>query len=232
VFALYLATTILAQLTTVANMPNQTPIGTAIKGTDLYVSGLVGNNIVKIDLTQPFPVVPTTVLSNNGNRYRIRTVQGAATNYIQNGDMQAALFSGTCNSPVFVSCNDDEDANNNVFNVSFEINTVVGQEYRLLLDGYGGSQGQFCLEVTRIGNVSATDISNTYIRMAPNPTTGIIHLSNVTADEIQVFDVNGRMVQHLIHPGNTIDLTGQPAGFYFLQIVEKKKLYSAQVVKQ
>jgi hypothetical protein len=170
--------------------------------------------------------------TGNGNRYLIRTVQGAATNYIQNGDTQAALYSGACNNPVFVSCNDDEDASNNVFNISFEVNTIAGQAYSLLIDGWGGGQGQFCLEVTRIGNVHATEISNTHIRLAPNPTTGIVQLSNVTADEIQVFDNMGRMVQQLTQPGNTIDLSGQPAGLYFLQISEGNKLYSARVVKE
>ncbi len=170
--------------------------------------------------------------TGNGNRYRIRSVPGASTNYIQNGDTQAALFSGSCISLVLVSCNDDEDVNNNVFNISFEVNTVAGQEYRLLLDSYGGAQGQFCLEVTRVGNVHATEISNTDIRTAPNPTTGIVQLQNVTADEIQVFDYTGRIVQHLTQPVNTIDLSGQPAGLYILQISEGKKLYSARVVKE
>ena len=168
--------------------------------------------------------------TGNGNRYRIRTVQGSSTNYIQDGDTQAALFSGACASPVFVVCNDDETGN--LLNINFEVNTVAGQEYRLLLDGYGGAQGQFCLEVTRIGSVHTTEISNTYIRTAPNPTTGIVQLSNVMADEIQVFDYMGRMVQHLTQPGNSIDLSGQPAGLYFLQISERKKLYSARVVKE
>lgn len=168
--------------------------------------------------------------TGNGNRYRIRTVPGAATNYIQNGDTQAALFSGACVSPVFVVCNDDETGN--LLNINFEVTTVAGQEYRLLLDGYDGAQGQFCLEVTRIGNVNATEISNTPIRMAPNPTTGIVQLSNVTAEEIQVFDCMGRMVQHLTQPGNTIDLSSQPTGLYLLQLREQGKWYTARVLKQ
>jgi len=62
VVALYLAASVQAQVTNVATLPGGNPIGTALKGSDLYVSDLNGK-IVKIDLTQPFPVTPTT-LSN------------------------------------------------------------------------------------------------------------------------------------------------------------------------
>jgi hypothetical protein len=40
------------------------------------------------------------------------------------------------------------------------------------------------------------------------------------------------MLQQLPQPGNTIDLSGQPAGLYILQIREGKKLYTARVVKE
>lgn len=215
-----------------------TAIGVAVVSTPLDNTGANATGDPSVDLATCFfqsdPLQHTIWCSftGNGNSYRIRSVPGAATNYIQNGDTQAALFSGTCNNPVLVSCIDDEDANNNVFNISFEVNTVVGQEYRLLLDAYGGAQGQFCLEVTRVGNVRATEISNTPIQVAPNPTTGIVQLQNVSADEIQVFDYTGRMLQQLPQPGNTIDLSGQPAGLYILQIREGKKLYTARVVKE
>jgi Secretion system C-terminal sorting domain/SprB repeat len=170
--------------------------------------------------------------TGNGNRYRIRTVQGSATNYIQDGDTQAALYSGTCANPAIVICNDDEDGTTGKLNISFEVNTVAGQEYRVLVDGFNGFQGQYCIEVTRIGNVAATDISKTDIRLAPNPTTGMVQLSNVTASEILVFDYMGRMVKQMVQGGNAIDLSGQPAGLYILQIREQGKLYSARVVKE
>ena len=170
--------------------------------------------------------------TGDGNRYRFRTVQGSATNYFQDGDMQAALFSGTCVSPVFLGCLEDEDGANGKFNIAFEIIALADQEYSLMLDGYGGLQGEFCLEVTLVELVSSIEISQTDISIAPNPTKGLIQWTNVMADEVQVFDAMGRSVQRFAQPGNGIDLSGQPAGLYLIQIREKDKMYTARVVKE
>lgn len=169
--------------------------------------------------------------TGNGNRYRIRTVRGAATNYILNGDTQAALFSGTCTNPVFELCQEDEDSDNNIYNLSFEVTTTNGQEYSLLVDGWDSAQGQFCMEVTRINNVNVIDIDKTSITLTPNPTAGIVNLSNVKADKILVFNSIGQLVHHFIQPDNTIDLSGQAVGLYYLQIWEGKALYSARIMK-
>ncbi len=170
--------------------------------------------------------------TGNGNRYRIRTVQGTATNYILNGDTQAALFSGNCTSPTFVSCNDDEDANTNLFNVSFEIATEVGVTYRMLMDGYGGAEGQYSIEVTKLGTNAATEIGKTDIQVFPNPTMGQVQFLNVDADQVQVFDNMGRLVMQVERPGNSISIENAPAGMYFLKITEGERAYSARVVKE
>lgn len=107
----------------------------------------------------------------------------------------------------------------------------------------GLAPGNYTVTVTDAGGCSAvasvnilssaaTDISETNIRLAPNPTTGMLQLSNVQPEEIQIFDYTGRIVQQLVQGGNILDLTGQPAGLYLLQIKEKGKLYSARVVKE
>ncbi len=170
--------------------------------------------------------------TGDGNRYRIRSVQGSATQYIQDGDTQAALFYDNCANPIFLGCIDDEDASTAKLNFAFEAITTPGVEYRLMLDGYGGFQGEFCLEVTLVEFVSATEITNTEIGISPNPTTGLIQWSNVVADDVQVFDYTGRMVQRSANSGTSIDLSGQPAGLYILQIREKDSVYTARVVKE
>ncbi|MBL0006613.1 MAG: T9SS type A sorting domain-containing protein [Saprospiraceae bacterium] len=58
-------------------------------------------------------------------------------------------------------------------------------------------------------------------------TTGLIQWSNVVADDVQVFDYTGRMVQRSTNSGTSIDLSGQPAGLYILQIREKDSVYTA-----
>lgn len=170
--------------------------------------------------------------TGDGNRYRVRSVQGSATQYIQDGDTQAALFSGDCADPFFVGCVDDEDPGTGKLNFAFEGITAPGVEYRLMLDGYGGFQGEFCLEITLLEFVSAVDITPTEIGIAPNPTSGIVQWSNIVAEDVQVFDYTGRMVQRSTNSGTSIDLSGQPAGLYILQIREKDKVYTARVVKE
>lgn len=170
--------------------------------------------------------------TGDGNIYRIRTVQCTATNYIPNGDTQVAIYTGDCNTPTLAACNDDEDGNNNILNISVNIETQVGVTYRMLIDGYAGSQGEFCLEVTNLSPSAITEIGQTNIQIFPNPTTGIVQLANVTADYVQVFDNTGRMVMHVNHPGNRLDISTAPAGMYFLKIAEKGQVYSSRLVKE
>lgn len=87
----------------------------------------------------------------DGGTYRIRTVQCDATNYITSGDTQAEIYSGTdCNSLTPVACNDDEDEPNQLFNFSIELQTDVDSMYFLMIDGWNGVEGEFCIEVTRL----------------------------------------------------------------------------------
>lgn len=168
--------------------------------------------------------------TGDGNTYRIRSVRCSATNY--NEDTQTAIYSGVCGALVPEACNDDEDAANGIYNFSVELSTVQGRSYRMLVDGYGASQGEYCLEVTRLSSTGVTEITSTDIRVSPNPSTGMIRLDNVTADEVQVYDARGRQVLQVVRPGSEIDLTRVPAGMYVLKIISGGQQYSARVVKQ
>jgi hypothetical protein len=102
----------------------------------------------------------------------------------------------------------------------------------MLMDGYGGLQGEFCLEVTNLSPSAVTEIGRTNIRLFPNPTTGVVQLANVRADYVQVFDNTGRLVMQVNQPGNRLDISAVPAGMYFLKIAESGNVYSARVVKE
>lgn len=170
--------------------------------------------------------------TGNGKTYRIRTVQCNATNYITDGDTQVAIYSGNCSNPTFVACNEDEDANGAIYNIEIDIDTESGTEYFMLIDGYGGAQGEFCLEVANLSPSAVTEISGTDIQVFPNPTSGMVQLINVNADQIQVFDNVGRLVLQVEQPGNSISIENAPAGMYFLKIKEGEQVYSARVVKE
>lgn len=170
--------------------------------------------------------------TGDGNTYRIRSVQCNATNYINDGDTQTAIYSGDCGNLTPVACNDDEDANASVYNISVDLATQAGVTYLMMIDGYGGSVGQFCLEVTNLSPSAVTEISGTDIQVFPNPTTGTIQLANVTADQVQVFDNMGRLVLSMKKPGSSFSIENAPAGMYFLKITEGERVYSARVVKE
>ena len=170
--------------------------------------------------------------TGDGNTYRIRSVQCDATDYINDGDAQAAIYTGGCGSLSPAACNDDEDAGNNILNISLDLATVDGTTYRMLVDGFGGVDGEFCLEVTNLTPSAVVEISGTGIEVFPNPTRGEIQLTNVQADEVRVYDNMGRLVLQVQKPGASIDISGAPAGLYFLKITEGEQVYSARIVKE
>ncbi|MEZ4935745.1 MAG: T9SS type A sorting domain-containing protein [Saprospiraceae bacterium] len=171
--------------------------------------------------------------SPDGATYGIQTIQCNATNYIDFGDTQMTIYSGDdCGNLTQVACNDDEDVANGVYNANIELPTDAGTTYFILIDGYGGLDGEFCLEVTNLAPNSTASAEEAGIELFPNPTTGKIQMRNVDADQVQVFDGMGRLLFSEKQPGNTLDLSAMPAGVYFLKITEGKEVYSARVVKE
>jgi alpha-tubulin suppressor-like RCC1 family protein len=166
------------------------------------------------------------------NAYQIRSVKGASTNYIKNGDTQVALFSGDCASPTFLLCDDNEYPKDAQLNFSVQISTVAGTRYRLMVDGYDNHQGQFCLEVTNLGAGTVTEVAHTDIRLFPNPTTGILQLSNMHPEQVLIYNRIGQLMQRLHQPGGNIDLSGLPAGMYFLQVTERGQVQVLRAVKE
>lgn len=171
--------------------------------------------------------------SATGNTYGIRTVQCNATNYIIDGDTQMAIYSGdNCGNLTPVACGEDEDGANGLLNAYVELPTIPGVTYYMLIDGYLGLFGEFCLEVTNLAPNGIIEIGSTDIEIFPNPTTGEIQLTNVDADQVQVFDSMGRLVFSAKQPGTSIDISAMAAGMYFLKITEGEAVYSTRVVKE
>lgn len=172
--------------------------------------------------------------TGDGNAYRIRTVQCNATNYIDNGDTQIAIYEGTsCNNLTPVACNEDEDYAAGLWNVNLILETTAGTEYRMLIDGHDGVNGEFCLEVTRIGVTGIEDgtvVNN--IALYPNPTTDNINWDYVGAQHAQVYDFTGRVVFTEATPKGTLNISELPAGIYTLILQTEKGTYSSKVVKQ
>ena len=64
----------------------------------------------------------------------------------------------------------------------------------------------------------------------PNPTSGILNLSNILTD-VQLFDVTGRVVYANSVVESTIDLSSLANGTYFLVANKEGQRISTKVVK-
>lgn len=172
--------------------------------------------------------------TGDGETYQITTVECSATNYLDNGDTQMALYSGTCDELTAVSCNDDEDFDLDLFNAKIEIATVAGQEYFLMIDNFIGSYlaiGEFCVEVTRMDPVNVVDISATEIAVYPNPTSGSLTFENLTQDHIEILDNTGRVLMTQKNAGNRIDISKLASGLYFFRLYENETVVTGKVLK-
>ncbi len=81
---------------------------------------------------------------------------------------------------------------------------------------------------------------NSEINIFPNPTTGIININNYSKNNndntvINLTDMLGRNIlykSNTIEANNTIDLSNQQNGIYFLQIKNESKISNFKIIKQ
>lgn len=112
----------------------------------------------------------------DGNTYFIETTNcdGTAENYIPDGDTQIAIYSGLCAIAAPEACNEDgPNATAGSYEAGLEFETIAGQTYLMLVDGFGGAQGDFCLAFTRMP-------------LANDDCTGSIDLNELTGGPLHV----------------------------------------------
>ncbi|MFN0030599.1 MAG: PDZ domain-containing protein [Flavobacteriales bacterium] len=88
---------------------------------------------------------------------------------------------------------------------------------------------------------NANDMAIDEISFFPNPGDGVINLTFTTQDKssvtITIYDAKGQQVYNELRTDfsgsykNTIDISTQPAGTYYLQILQNGKSYSKKIVK-
>jgi hypothetical protein len=89
--------------------------------------------------------------TGDGSEYYLRSDICNATDPIENHDCQFALYEGTCGGLTPVACNDDGvDAGTGNWYAELTLTTTPGTVYYLLVDGYDGSNGEYCLQVTNL----------------------------------------------------------------------------------
>ncbi len=125
--------------------------------------------------------------TGDGNRYFIETADCGVTDYIDMGDTQMALYSGTsCMDLTPIACSEDLDYPTSLES-GVSIETEDGVVYYIMVDGYDGADGEFCMNVTQL----AAPITCAEIAVG---TAGITNVSICFGDTLQFGMTGGETV--------------------------------------
>jgi hypothetical protein len=84
--------------------------------------------------------------------------------------------------------------------------------------------------------VGAPGFSELGINVYPNPTKGIVNLdfSNNEVQNIRITDISGKLIfeKSVVLPNETLDLSMNPAGVYFVTIQTNDKVFTSRIVLQ
>ena len=79
------------------------------------------------------------------------------------------------------------------------------------------------------------DRKTTEVRLYPNPTTGILHIStdeDLQNPDYQIIDIYGRLLEQGRAEGNTIDLSRQKPGVYFIRMsLDNRIITTEKIIK-
>jgi len=175
----------------------------------------------------------------DGSAYRIATVQCNATpdNYLN--DTQMSSYIGSCASLIPLKCNEDQASD--IYEAVIIQPTTVGIEYFVLIDGYGGDIGEFCLEITQQVVNSLKEINVANLDLFPNPASDdiMVQLDGVPsgAGQLSIRNAQGRIIEQLEVNINgnewstQLDLSLLPPAVYFVQYVTAEGQLTKKVVK-
>ncbi|MBR9920670.1 MAG: T9SS type A sorting domain-containing protein [Bacteroidetes bacterium] len=173
--------------------------------------------------------------TGDGNTYKITTIPCDATNYIGDGDTQMAIYSGDCAAPTPVACNEDDPSASD-FRAAVELETTIGTEYLLMIDGFGPDfeqMGEYCVEATNLTTSGIVETGLELFRLSPNPTTGRVQFEGEAPQQVRVFDSLGRLILDQDDGQSFVDISSYPSGVYsFLLSKDGDSWQAIQVVKK
>lgn len=72
-------------------------------------------------------------------------------------------------------------------------------------------------------------------KVYPNPTSGIVIVDlpeGFTQGQVNIWDMQGRLLQSQAYQGSSIDLSTYSSGVYWLQVISEDRQYTAKVIKR
>ncbi len=196
-------------------------------------------NDVEADCWFGDPLVSATVwfsFEGDGNEYFIETVNcGGVTDYIDDGDTQMAIFTGDCGDLTQVACNEDgPQATDTEYPAGITFVTEVGVTYQVMIDGYEGADGEFCMQMTATSLLSTDNADEFEFSAYPNPTNGMVTIeSPVSLENVALINVLGQRVKEWNITSaerfefNTNDV--EP-GVYLLQAMSEGKVSTLKLI--
>ncbi len=137
---------------------------------------------------------------------------------------------------VYSSANGDEvDDDGNGMTFSFNALASAGSTYVVIYTytDANGCQNSAAIEVVLEDEpVSVDYLEAASLDIFPNPTSGVLNVSGLIAEEITVLDIRGRLLKKEINPGATLDLSDLANGIYFLKIKANEQIISTRIIKQ
>lgn len=185
------------------------------------------------------PLLSNTVwfsFEGDGSEYFIETVNcGEVTDYIDDGDTQMAIFTGDCGDLTQVACNEDgPQATDIEYPAGISFLTEEGVTYQVMIDGFAGVDGEFCMQMTTTSLVSTNNSDEFEFNAYPNPTNGMVTVeSPVSLENVALVNVLGQRVKEWNITSaerfefNTNDV--EP-GVYLLQAMSEGKVSTLKLI--
>lgn len=147
------------------------------------------------------PTLSSTVwfsFEGDGNEYFVETTNCAGVvDYIDDGDSQMAIFTGDCGDLTQVACNEDgPQGTDEEFPAGITLVTEVGVTYHVMVDGYEGADGEFCMQMTMTDFLSTSNQSEFEFSAFPNPSNGMVTVeAPVSLENVTLINVLGQHIK-------------------------------------
>ncbi|MCH2214713.1 MAG: T9SS type A sorting domain-containing protein [Flavobacteriales bacterium] len=147
------------------------------------------------------PTLSSTVwytFVGDGNEYFIETVNcNGVIDYIDDGDSQMAIFTGDCGDLTQVACNEDgPQGTGSEFPAGITLVTEAGVVYQVMVDGFEGADGEFCMQMTLTDILSTLNQSDFEFKAYPNPASDLVVIeSPIALSNVSLINVLGQVVK-------------------------------------
>jgi len=185
------------------------------------------------------PTLSSTVwysFVGDGNEYFVETVNcSGISDYIDDGDTQMAIFTGDCGELTQVACNEDgPQGTGSEFPAGISLVTELGVTYQVMVDGFEGADGEFCMQMTLTDLLSTSDQSDFVFKAYPNPASDLVTIeSPVALSNVTLINVLGQRVKewNIISTERfEFDTNDIESGVYLLQAQSEGKVSTLKLI--